>query len=201
MIAVALAATVPVPVVAAPSPSVAQATIEIKDTDRILGNKNAPITIVEYASLTCPHCASFQQETLPQIKKEWIDSGKARLVFRDFPFDQAALRASMLAQCAGPTRFWGFLDVLFHSQDSWARAADPTAALGKIARVGGMSEQQFQACMVDKDVQNFVVGNRLAGEQQYGVESTPTFFINGRKIVGAQPYAEFQKVLSSLSPS
>ena len=184
-----------------PAAQAQSGAIALKDTDRVLGNKDAPITIVEYASLTCPHCASFHQETLPQLKKDWIDTGKAKLVFRDFPFDQPALRAAMLAQCSGPSRFWGFLDVLFHSQDTWARASDVQAALGRIAKLGGMSDQQFKDCMADKAVQDFVVGNRMTGEQQQGVESTPTFFLNGRKLVGAQPYAEFQRVLSSLSPS
>src|SRR5689334_24538334 len=101
---------------------VAQAaeTPSVTPQDHVLGKAEAPVTIFEYASLTCPHCAAFDQETLPKIKENWIDTGKAKLVFRDYPLDQAALKAAMLARCAPPDRFYGFIDVLFQSQTSWA---------------------------------------------------------------------------------
>ena len=164
--------------------------------DRILGNPGAPITIVEFASLTCPHCADFDANTLPKLKAEWIDTGKARLVFKDFPLDQAAVRAAMLARCAPPEQFYPFIDALFHSQTTWATGGKVEAALSKLAKLSGMSDDQFAACMNDEAVQKRVLDSRLNAEQQYNVESTPTFFVNGVEIVGAQPYAEFQRVLS-----
>src|ERR1700739_25881 len=113
----------PVPAeVAAPHPMLAdaQTALQITKDDRILGNPDAPITIVEYASLTCPHCAHFANDVLPEIKKEWIDTGKAKLVLRDFPLDEPPLRAAMIARCASPDRFYAFADTFFASQDKWA---------------------------------------------------------------------------------
>ncbi|HZS83645.1 MAG TPA: DsbA family protein [Stellaceae bacterium] len=175
-------------------------TPTVSPSDRILGKPDAPITIFEYASLTCPHCAAFEKETLPKIKAEWIDTGKAKLILRDFPLDGSALKAAVLARCAPPDRFYGFIETLFASQDIWARGSDPTQALERIAKVGGMNDQQFQACMKNDAVQNEVLAMRLAGEKQYGVESTPTFFINGKKLVGAQPYEKFEELLKAAAP-
>jgi protein-disulfide isomerase len=186
---------------AAPRAVLAQAAVPtISPDDRILGKPDAPITIFEYASLTCPHCASFDRETLPKLKTEWIDTGKAKLIFRDFPFDGSALKAAVLARCAPKERFYGFIDTLFSAQDLWARGGDPTPALDRLAKLGGMSEDQFQACMKNDALQNEVLATRLAGEKQYKIESTPTFFINGKLLVGAQPYAQFEEALKAADP-
>src|SRR6185437_7801463 len=132
----------------APGPLVAQADAvpQLAPDDRILGKADAPITIFEYASLTCPHCADFDKETLPQIKTEWIDTGKAKLIFRDFPLDASALKAAIVARCAPPERFYGFIDVLFTQQASWGMGGDPVPSLGRLAKLGGMGEEQFRAC-------------------------------------------------------
>src|SRR5262249_26677941 len=200
----AAAPTSPAAATRAAAPATQQAAIPpatagpaITPDDRILGRADAPITIVEFASLTCPHCADFDANTLPKLKAEWIDTGKARLVFKDFPLDQAAVRAAMLARCAPPEQFYPFLDALFHSQTNWATGGKVEAALSKLAKLSGMSDDQFAACMSDDAVQKRVLDSRLAAEQQYKVESTPTFFINGIEIVGAQPYAEFERVLNN----
>jgi len=169
--------------------------VPLNPDDRILGKADAPITIVEYASLTCPHCAAFARDTLPKIKAEWIDPGKAKLVFRDFPLDGSAVKASVLARCAPPEKFYGFIDVLFSSQESWARNPDPTPGLALIAKLGGMSEDQFNACMADNALQDKVLASRLTAEKEYKVESTPTFFINGTKLTGALPYEQFDEAL------
>jgi protein-disulfide isomerase len=165
--------------------------------DLVEGKADAPVTIIEYASLTCPHCAAFDAETLPQLKKEWIDSGKAKLVFRDFPLDGLALKGAKLARCAPPERFYGFIDVLFRQQDVWARAGDPQVALGRIAKLGGMSDDQFQTCMKDDAVENQILAGRMAAEKDAKVESTPTFFINGKMLVGALPYNSFDDALKA----
>ncbi len=165
--------------------------------DRVLGNADAPVTIFEYASLTCPHCAAFDQQTLPKIKEAWIDSGKAKLVFRDFPLDGVALKGAVLAHCAPPERFYGFIDVLFRDQANWAHGGDPDQALERIAKLGGVGGEQYDKCKKDDGLQKQIIAERLAGEKEYGVASTPTFFINGTKIEGNQPYAAFEKALNA----
>jgi protein-disulfide isomerase len=159
---------------------------QVTADDRILGKADAPVTIIEYASLTCPHCAAFEKEILPKIKTEWIDTGKAKLVFRDFPLDGSALKAAIVARCAPPERFYGFIGVLFAQQGTWGIAQDPVPGITRIAKLGGMSDDQVQACLKDDALQNRILAGRLAAEQQYQVESTPTFFINGKKVVGAK---------------
>jgi protein-disulfide isomerase len=172
---------------AAPGIQLAEgATPEVTADDRILGKADAPVTIIEYASLTCPHCAAFEKEILPKIKSEWIDTGKAKLVFRDFPLDGSALKAALVARCAPPERYYGFIGILFAQQGSWGLAQDPIPGITRIAKLGGMSEDQVQACLKDDALQNKILAVRLAAEQQYQVESTPTFFINGKKVVGAR---------------
>ncbi|HYM03250.1 MAG TPA: thioredoxin domain-containing protein [Stellaceae bacterium] len=191
---VAIALTAPwfatVPAARADSPAMA-----LSADDRILGKADAPITIIEYASLTCPHCAEFDRDTLPKVKAAWIESGKAKLVFRDFPLDGLALRAAMLARCAPPERFYGFIDTLFQSQLTWARAHDPIEALGRIAKLGGMTEEQFQSCMKNEEVSNNVVASENTAQKELGVNSTPTFFVNGIKVEGAVNFEAFGNVL------
>jgi len=167
--------------------------------DRVLGKADAPITIFEYASLTCPHCAEFDVETLPKVKSEWIDTGKAKLIFRDYPLDQVALRAAMLVRCAPPDHAYAFIDALFHDQANWVMASDQREALGRLARLGGIGPDQFDQCMSDQKLADSVVAERLVATDQYGVDSTPTFFINGTKVVGAQPYDAFAQALAAAS--
>src|ERR1051325_8235316 len=131
--------------------------------DMILGKADAPVTLVEYASMTCPHCADFHVNQLPTIKRDYIDTGKLRLVFREFPLDGLGLQAAMVARCAGPDRFFSFLEVLFKQQLAWARAPDPKAALAQIAKQGGMGEAAFAACVSDQKVNDDIVARRLEG--------------------------------------
>ncbi len=189
------------PILGGAPPALAQEqTPQQTPEDRVLGKADAPITIFEYASLTCPHCAAFDRETLPKVKENWIDTGKAKLIFRDFPLDGLALRAAMLARCAPPDRFYGFIDTLFQSQQTWEHAKDPIEALEHIARLGGMTEDQFKSCMKNEQVSNAVVGSETLAQKEYGVNSTPTFFINGTKLEGAQPYDAFDKALTAALP-
>ena len=120
------------------------------DEEMVLGDPNAPVTIIEYSSLTCPHCASFHINTLPQVKERYIDTGEARLFYRDFPFDRASLLAAAIARCAGRERFFVFLDVLFRTQDAWSRDPDPAKALAKVGRLGGLSNEAIDACFADQ---------------------------------------------------
>lgn len=182
------------------APALAQDALKPTPDDHILGKPDAPITIVEYASLTCPHCAHFDEATLPEVKKDWLDTGKAKLVFRHFPFDRAALAAAKVAECGGPEKFFSFLDVLFRQQENWARS-DFEANLIRIAKLGGLSEDKVQACLKDEKLANKIVAMRLQGEKELGVNSTPTFFINGKKIVGAEPYDTFKQALEAAEKS
>lgn len=165
--------------------------------DRVLGKADAPVTMIEYASLTCPHCAAFHGDQLQQIKKNYIDTGKVALVFRDFPLDRLALAASMMARCAPKERYFGIISALFLGQQSWARDPNPTGALAGVGRLAGMPQETFEACLKDRDVLNGIVKMRSEAEKQYGVESTPTFIINGQKIEGGQPYETFAQVIDA----
>lgn len=166
--------------------------------DRVLGNEDAPVTIVDYSSLTCPHCAEFHVKTLPELKKAYLDTGKAKLIFRDFPFDQWALRASMMARCAPKERYYAMLDVLFKQQASWSRATDPAKALKQIGTLGGMSEAAIDACWASKELSDGILRLQIEGANKDKVEATPTFVINGKeKISGAQPFETFAKAIDA----
>jgi protein-disulfide isomerase len=205
----------PVP---SPAPALAQATPpaaapadpgglgpRMEGTDMILGAANAPITIIEYASMTCPHCATFHVNTLPQVKANYIDKGLVKFIFREFPLDAMALRASMIARCAGPERYFSFVEVLFRQQDNWAaRGATGeqiVANLKRLAKLGGMSEETSDACLKNQDVQNTVLAVALGGERDFNVRSTPTLIINGKAHSGGISYDEIDKVLKPLIKS
>lgn len=167
--------------------------------EMMLGDANAPVTIIAYESLTCPHCASFHANTLPKLKKNYIDTGKVKFIMRDFPFDRLSLTAHMAARCAGPDVFFPLVEMFFGSQRTWATAQDKVAAIGQIARIGGLSDEEYKACISDQKLTDFIVNRIEEANKKYAVASTPTFIINGRKaIVGAQPYEEFEKVLKPL---
>lgn len=172
--------------VVAPRPAAAQAP-----SMPPLGDPAAPVTVIEYASLTCPHCATFHTETMPEVKKRYIEPGKVKFEFRDFPLDELALRAAQLAQCAGPERYYRFLDVYFAQQESWARAADPIAALKQLSRLGGMSEEAADTCLADKALEDRILQGRLDGQAEHGVSSTPTFVVGEAKDSGALTIDQF----------
>jgi protein-disulfide isomerase len=176
------------------------ALLQVTKNDRILGNPNAPITIVEYASMSCPHCAHFAKDVLPELKKDWIDTGKVKLVLRDFPLDKLALQAAMIQRCAPPDRFYAFADTFFADQQKWVMADDYKAALARLAELGGMSKSEFDACLKNSTVENQILQERLVASKDLGVNATPTFFINGTKFDGEPTVAEFDKILSGLAP-
>lgn len=202
-------------VLPAPAISVAQATPAAQPAadalaprrengDMVIGAANAPVTIIEYASLTCPHCAHFHTETLPKLKAEYVQTGKVKYIFRDFPLDGIALRAAMIAQCAGPERYFTFLDVFFQQQANWTKGNDPEqmiASLKRLARTGGMTEAQIDACLKDQKVQDSVLASRMGGEKQFNVKSTPTLIINGQAHPGALPFDDLDKIIRPLLKS
>lgn len=172
-----------------------------RSDDRFLGNADAPITIFEFFSLTCPHCAHFEAADYPQLKKEWIDTGKAKIIYRDFPLDQNALEAAMVARCVEPKRYADFIEVLFQQQPVWGMQKDPTDALRKIAPLGGISGDKFNQCVIDDALSKAVVGDEFEAQQKFDVKLTPTFFINGNKVEGAVPYDDFVKELEKAQGS
>jgi protein-disulfide isomerase len=181
------------------SPADMQRLLTVGKGDRILGNPNAPITIIEYASMTCPHCAHFADDVLPELKKKWIDTGKAKLVLRDFPLDGEAVHASMIARCAPPDRFYAFVDTFFADQDKWVTAPDYQAALTRLAALGGMSKADVDKCLADKALENQILNSRLVASKQLDVNATPTFFVNGTKYTGEPTAEAFDKQLSAVS--
>jgi protein-disulfide isomerase len=189
---------------AAPTPSAPVAAAsqpEVRADDRVLGSADAPITIIEFASLTCPHCADFHTKTLPQLKSSYIDQGTVRLVFRDFPLDQLALRASMLARCVPEERYFAMLDVLFRSQREWATAEDPVAALAQIGRTAGLDQPTVDACLNDTAMRDRIVAEIQAAQNEFQIESTPTLIINGAKRAGSMSFEEMDKLLKDLPPN
>ncbi len=183
------------------SPGPARAgEMAIFEDDRILGSAEAPITIIENSSLTCPACAAFHAGALPQIKETWIADGRARLVYRHFPLDGDALRAAAIANCIEGERYFGFLDLLFKTQKRWAKSSDPLKALGQMARLAGLSQEKFEACANDEAEMDRILERRQDGIRTYGVESTPTLIVNGRKVDGARSFDHLEKIFKDIVP-
>tara|TARA_E500000318_G_scaffold105852_1_gene113221 strand:+ start:1926 stop:2522 length:597 start_codon:yes stop_codon:yes gene_type:complete len=158
--------------------------------ERVLGDENAPVTMIEYASLTCPHCAAFHNEVLPELKEKLIDTGKLKLIYRDYPLDGVALRAAAVAQCAGDDRYFGVLSMLFKSQMTWARSEDPVGGIKEVVRFGGMTGDAVDACIANESLIEAIVASRMKGEQEFNISSTPSFIIDGETIAGGRD-AEF----------
>jgi protein-disulfide isomerase len=179
-----------------PGTTSALPALSVMLADKVLGNANAAVSLIEYSSLTCPHCASFHASTLPQIKAAYIDTGKVKLIYRDFPLDTNGLSAAMVARCSGD-RYFIVLELLFQSQSSWSGAANPTSAFKSIVAPTGMSGADVDACLALTDLRNGIT-NIKTGGQQLGVSGTPTFIAGGQTIVGAMPYATFDALLKPL---
>jgi len=169
-------------------------------TERVLGDPDAPVTIIEYSSLTCPHCAAFHTDTLPALKERYIETGQAKLVYRDFPLDQTALEAAVIAHCAGEDRYFAFLEAIFASQERWARSANPTEALIQLAGLGGMPRDQAEACLADEAMLDAVLQLRLDGQAEFDIASTPSFIINGQMVSGNRSVDEFATVIEAALP-
>jgi len=165
--------------------------------DMVLGDPAAPIEIIEYASMTCPHCATFHRETLPELKQAYIDAGKAKLVFREFPLDRLALAAAAVARCAGEERYFSFIDVLFETQERWATAEDPIGTIKQIVHMGGLEPGMVDSCLADQEVIDGILAVRLAGDEQYDIESTPSFIIGGEVHSGSLTFEELDALLQA----
>jgi len=165
--------------------------------DRMLGKEDAPVTVVEYASMTCPHCAHFHETTYPELKKRYIDTGKVRFIFREFPLDPLAAGASMLARCADKEQFFPLIETLFQQQSKWA-VEKPIPQLLAIARQAGFSEEKFKACLSDQKMLDAMQAEQKRATDKFQVNSTPTLFVNGKKHVGGISIDDLAKVIDPI---
>ena len=160
-----------------------------------LGSASAPNTVIEYASMTCPHCGRFHNEVYPLFKTKYIDTGKVRFIFREYPLDPLATAGSVIARCAPPERYFPLVDLMFDHQADWAFVPDPVVALQSLVKQAGISEATFTECLKNQSILDGVNWVHDRGEKQFGVNSTPTFFINGVKFTGEQTLDSLDKAL------
>ena len=187
-----------------PFPAQAQESVPVTELmapqalpDMSLGDAKAPVGVVEYASMTCPHCAHFNETTFPEFKKKYIDTGKVHYVLREFPLDPLAAAGFMLARCAGekdPGKYYAMVDTLFRQQEQWVKAK-PLPALLAIAKQAGFTEQEFNTCLANQKLLDDIQKERQVAIDTFKVHSTPTFFINGKSYAGAMTIEEMAKVI------
>ena len=171
--------------------------------DMALGPANASVTIIEFASMTCPHCAAFNKDVFPKIKSEYIDTGKIRYVFREFPLDIKAAAGSMLARCIAKddsAKYFAVVDMLFKQQDDWVMK-NTTETLTRIGKQAGLSQQQVEDCLKDQALLDKISADQKYANEVLKVNSTPTFFVNGEMIKGETSFEEFDKKIKSLLKS
>ncbi|CAD5289146.1 Disulfide bond formation protein DsbA [Bosea sp. 62] len=182
-------------------PALAQAPTALLDPgplpEKVFGAAEAPVTVIEYASLTCHHCMNFHMKTWPEFKGKYVDSGKVRFIIREFPLDPLAMAGFMLARCAGEDKWYPVVDMLYRTQESWAHSDNPLDGLTQAMRQTGMGKDGVEACLKREDIYQGIkqVSERGKG---FGVESTPTFFVNGKKEVGALSLEQFDAILAPL---
>lgn len=178
----------------------AQAAQVDTQADRAIGSKDAKVTVEEWFSLTCTHCADFAMETFPQIKAKLIDTGKVRWIFRDFPLDQVALRAAMVAHYLPPDRYEPFILALFNTQDRWAFAQgiNTTNELWKFAALAGMDKATFDKAIDDATLRTWILQQQNMAQKRFGIDSTPSFVVDGKVYPGEMSYDNFVKLLPGI---
>ena len=184
--------------------SSAPSTAELMETgvlpDQILGKEDAPVTVIEYASMTCGHCAMFHTNTYPEFKKRYVNTGKAKYILREFPLDPLAAGAFMLARCAGKDKYFPLVETLFQQQRNWV-VQKPIEPLFAIAKQAGFTQQSFDACLQDQKMLDAIEWVRARGADKFKVDSTPTFFINGKIFKGALSIEDLAKAIDPLLKS
>ena len=178
----------------APEPDQAELAKAGPEGDIVLGSDKAPVTIIEYASMTCPHCAHFSTDTFPELQKRYIDTGKVRYIFREFPLDPLSAAGFMLARCAGKDKFMPVVETLFAKQLDWM-VQKPIEPLRAIAKQFGFTEESFDQCLANQHVLDGIQEVRDRAAEKLGVNSTPTFFVNGQKLTGDQSIDALAKVI------
>ena len=177
-----------------------KSALEIGEEELVIGDKDAPITIIEYASMSCSHCASFHKNTLPDIKKEYIDTGKVRMVFRDYPFNYPALLGSMMMRCIASEVRYDYMNALYQLQSTWVNK-DPKISkkeLYKIMQSGGMTKEEFNECYSNLDNENLILEGVMAAQKDFNIKSTPSFIINGNLIEGNKNIKEFRQIIDKI---
>jgi protein-disulfide isomerase len=169
--------------------------------EKTLGDPNAPVKIVEYASMTCTHCAHFHEVTYPGLKEKYIDTGKVYFVFREFPLDPVATAAFMLARCVPENQYFTFVSAMFKNQKLWAFTDDRIGGLTKMAKQAGLSQEKFEQCLTNQELLEGVNSVKQRGAETFNVDSTPTFFINGEIVRGALPLDQFEEKITEHLPS
>ena len=167
--------------------------------DLALVPADAKFVVVEYASMTCGHCAAFHNKVFPELKKKYIDTGKVRFIMREFPLDNLAAAASMLARCAGGDKTFALIETFFATQPEWAfKEGSPVPRLFEIAKQAGFTQESFDKCLTDQKLLDAITATRTRASEKFGVSATPTFFVNGKRLQGAPVMAEFEKAIDPL---
>ena len=190
------AAATDAPATAPAQTAAASAMPEVAADEMFLGQADAPVTIIEYFSLGCPHCKTFHETILPQLKADYIDTGKARIVFRDFPLDSVALAAAQLTRCVPPMAYFAMVDTLFQQQNAW-HVQEGVPVLANIAKGTGMDQAGFDACIANAALREKIVAGTQSGADAFKIDSTPTFVINGTKLTGVGDYAPFKEAVEA----
>ena len=174
--------------------------LDISVDDFMIGDENAPITIIEYASMSCSHCADFHTNTLPELKKEYIDTGKVRMVFRDYPFNYPALLGSMMMRCIPNEVRYDYMNALYLLQKSWVVRENATTMqeLYKIMQSGGMTKDEFDACYSNEQLENEILEGVIAAQKEFNIRSTPSFLVNGKLIEGNKSIKEFRQIIDKI---
>ena len=158
-------------------------TVDVRSAmaDRVLGNMDAPVTIIEYASMTCPHCANFHNTMMSEVKRELLATGKARLIFRDYPLDKFALYAAMMARCAPEDKYFDLVEVIFRNQERWTKSENTLKSLAQLGNLAGMDDEFIAACMQNAELESAVLAGLREGQSLYRIKSTPSFVFNTQK--------------------
>ena len=174
--------------------------LDVNDNDFYIGEENAPITIIEYASMSCSHCADFHNDTLEELKNEYIDTGKVRFVFRDFPFNYPALLGSMMMRCIPNEVRYDYMNALYLLQKSWVVRENATTMqeLYKIMQSGGMTKDEFDACYSNLDNENLILEGVMLAQKEFNIKSTPSFVINGNLVEGNKNIKEFRQIIDKI---
>ena len=166
--------------------------------EKSIGEPNAPVKMLEFASLTCGHCARFHNEVMPRIKEKYIDSGLVFFTYKDFPLDKFALKAAIISRCSGNENYFSFLDVFYKKQSNWTRSQDPFKSLLKIAKVGGIKDEEIKVCVGNKSIEDGLLKDRLNSSKQYDITATPTIYLNGEKYEGELSLEALELKIKSL---
>jgi len=182
------------------TPIYGESALDITEKDFVIGNEDAKITIIEYASLSCSHCADFHVNTLETLKKEYIDTGKVKMVFRDYPFNYPALLGSMVLRCIPENYRYDYMNALFKLQPDWVNKKNKKTIqeLYKIMQSGGMTKDEYDACIYNTELENEILKGVMEAQNQFNIKSTPSFIINGKLIEGNKSIKEFRQIIDKI---